>query len=39
MQYEVRGIYARNYQPTDIPFDQLTHLFYAFANVKDTDEV
>lgn len=39
MQCEIRGIYARNYQPSDIPFDQLTHLFYAFANVKDSGEV
>ena len=33
--YAEWGIYDRDYQPLDIPADQLTHVIYAFAQIKD----
>ncbi|KAG8908254.1 Endochitinase 1 [Tulasnella sp. 403] len=35
----VRGIYGRKYPPSLIPAENLTHLLYAFANVKSNGEV
>lgn len=34
-----RGIYSANTQPQDIPVDKVTHLLYAFADIKPNGEV
>ena len=33
------GIYERDYEPADIPAAKLTHINYAFAEVRDTGEI
>lgn len=33
-QFLFRGIYGRKYPPSMIPAKDLTHILYAFANIK-----
>uniref|UniRef100_A0A0P0BZ39 Endochitinase 1 n=1 Tax=Hypocrella siamensis TaxID=696354 RepID=A0A0P0BZ39_9HYPO len=33
------GIYGANYQPQDVPADKVTHLLYAFGDMKDDGTV
>jgi len=33
------GIYGRDYQPADMPLDQITHINYAFANISEDGRI
>ena len=33
------GIYGRDYQPADMPLDQITHVNYAFANISEDGRI
>lgn len=33
------GIYGRDFQPSDIPVEQITHLNYAFANIDEDGRI
>ena len=33
------GVYGRDYQPSDIPAEKITHLNYAFANIGDDGRI
>lgn len=35
----LRGIYGANYQPQQLPGDQITHVLYAFADIAADGEV
>ena len=34
-----RGIYGADYQPSELPVDQVTHILYAFADIGPDGEV